>query len=128
MGKDLVKEKKKKQEKDEDGSAAEEEEEESKFDEKGRKKLVNPRNALKMGQFHRYTNQGIKKKRVPTNKKKLRDLERMLNKEGIPEELKLAKRAELKELKKQEKKKKEAEMFELKYKKIKFFGKSISVV
>ena len=62
------------------------------------------------------------KKRNISNKKKLRDLERLLAKEGIPEALKEAKRKEIKELKKLERKKKEAEMFELKYKKIKFFG------
>ena len=47
----------------------------------------------------------------------------MLAKESIPEEIKVAKRKELKELKKGEKKKREADKFELKYKKIKFFEK-----
>ena len=60
---------------------------------------------------------------MATNKKKIRDLERLLAKEGIPEDLRVAKKKELKELKKLERKKDEAEMFELKYKKIKFFGK-----
>lgn len=75
-----------------------------------------------MGKFHRYTNQYKGKKRTPTNKKKIRDLERLINKVGMPEEIKLAKKKELKEYKKLAKKKDEAELFELKYKKIKFFG------
>lgn len=81
-----------------------------------------------MGKFHRFTGKFKKddkaKKRVPTNKKKIRDIERMIAKEGVPEEIRVAKRKVLKELKKIEKKKKEADLFELKYKKIKFFGKS----
>lgn len=64
-----------------------------------------------------------KEKRVHTNKKKIRDLERLINKAGVPEELKIAKTLELKALKKIEKNKYEAEKYELKYKKIKFFGK-----
>jgi hypothetical protein len=40
----------------------------------------------------------------------------------MPEEIKEAKKNELKELKRKEKNKKEAVKFELKYKKIKFFG------
>lgn len=98
-------------------------EEESKFDDKGRKKLLNPRNALKMGAFHRYTNQGLKKRRVPSLKKRVRDLERLLAKPDLPEDMRTAKRTELKGLKKEVKKGDEAEKFELKYKKIKFFGK-----
>jgi len=53
-----------------------------------------------MGKFHRYTNQFKDKQRKPSNKKKIRDLERLLAKEGLPEELKVAKKKELKELKK----------------------------
>ena len=64
------------------------------------KVLENPRNTLKMGKFHRYTNQCKKKHRPPTNKKKIRDIERLLAKEGLPEELIKAKKQELKVLKK----------------------------
>lgn len=84
----------------------------------------NQRNKLKMGQFHRYAIEKPKK-RVPSNKKKIRDLERLLEKKGasMPEEVKAAKTKELKELKRNEKDKKEAEKFESRYKKIKFFEK-----
>lgn len=82
------------------------------------------RNKLKMGKFHRYAIEKPKKRAVP-NKKKIRDLERLLEKKGdtMPEEVKKAKKKELKELKRGEKHKKEAELFETRYKKIKFFEK-----
>jgi len=79
-----------------------------------------------LNKFHRYEIQKKgNKKRTVTNKKKIRDLERMLEKLGdkMSEEVKQQKRRELKELKKQEKRKKEAEKFESRYKKIKFFEK-----
>ena len=81
-------------------------------------------NKLKLNKFHRYDIQK-KKKRTTTSKKKIRDLERMLEKLGdrMPEDVKEAKRRELKELKKGEKSKKEAEKFESRYKKVKFFEK-----
>lgn len=84
----------------------------------------NDRNKLKMGQFHRYAIDKPKK-RVSSNKKKIRDLKRLMEKKGeaMPEEIKVAKALELKELKKTEKCKKEAEKFESRYKKIKFFEK-----
>lgn len=81
------------------------------------------KNKLKLGQFHRFTNDFKKdKKRQPSTKKKIRDLERFIAREGLPEDIKQAKQKELKDLKKQEKAKSEAEKFELRYKKIKFFG------
>jgi hypothetical protein len=50
------------------------------------KVLPNPRNTLKMGKFHRFTGGIYKhKQRKPTNKKRIRDLERLLAKEGLPE-------------------------------------------
>ena len=75
-----------------------------------------------MDKFHRLAYKVNKKRQVPL-KKKIRDLERLINKEGMPEDIKKAKMASLKELKKGEKKKKEALLFELRYKKIKFFEK-----
>ncbi len=54
-------------------------------------------NKLKLNKFHRFT--GVKdqeKKRYVSNKKKIRDLERLLAKEGLPEEIKQAKTKELK--------------------------------
>ena len=79
---------------------------------------------MKLNKFHRYEIQK-KKKRTTTSKKKIRDLERMLEKLGdrMPEDVKEVKKRELKELKKGEKSKKEAEKFESRYKKVKFFEK-----
>ncbi len=76
-----------------------------------------------MGAFHRYTNMGMKKKRAPSLKKRVRDLERLLAKPDLPADMREAKRLELKGFKKEVRKGGEAEKFELKYKKIKFFGK-----
>ena len=50
-------------------------------------------------------------------------MERLLSREGLPEEIVKAKKEQLRELKKQGKKQKEAQKFELKYKKIKFTEK-----
>ena len=47
----------------------------------------------------------------------------MLDREGLPEEIRKAKKAQLVELKKEAKKRREAELFESKYKKIKFTEK-----
>lgn len=58
-----------------------------------------------------------------TTKKQIRDIERLLDREGLPEEIRVAKKAQLIELKKDHKKQKEAGLFELKYKKIKFTEK-----
>ena len=80
------------------------------------------KNKLKLGEFHRYNR--IQKKSRKTNvRKQIRDLERLLSREGLPEEIVKAKKEQLRELKKQGKKQKEAQKFELKYKKIKFTEK-----
>lgn len=77
------------------------------------------KNTLKLGEFHR-NNIGKKGTRKPTLKKQIRDIERLIEREGIPEEIKNAKKSQLRDLKKQLKKQKEALKFDLKYKKIKF--------
>ena len=80
------------------------------------------KNKLKLGNFHR--NAAFKpKQRKQTTKKQIRDLERLLDREGLPEEIRIAKKAELVQLKKAHKKTKEAQLFESKYKKIKFTEK-----
>ena len=56
-------------------------------------------------------------------KKQIRDIERLLDRTGLPEEVRTAKKALLKSLKKDFKKQREAELFESKYKKIKFTEK-----
>ena len=56
-------------------------------------------------------------------KKQIRDIERLLDREGLPEDVRNAKKAELRELKKDHKKQREANLFEEKYKKIKFTEK-----
>ena len=81
------------------------------------------KNKLKLNEFHRMTNQYKSKKRVPSTKKKIRDIERLLTHKDLSEEIKTKKLQELKELKKKEKEKREAEKFETRYKKIKFFEK-----
>lgn len=83
-----------------------------------------PSNKLRMGKFHRY-DISKPKKRATNNKKRIRDIERLLAKtEGkMPEDIRNAKLKELKELRKGEKAKKEAEKFESRYKKIRFFEK-----
>ena len=81
-----------------------------------------PRNKLRLGEFHR--NNIKKKNRKPSLKKKLRDAQRLMERAGMPEEIKQAKEKEAKLLKKSLKKQKEAVRFELKYKKVKFTGKS----
>jgi hypothetical protein len=48
-----------------------------------------PRNKLKLGEFHR--NNIKKKNRKPSLKKKLRDTQRMMERAGLPDEIKLAK-------------------------------------
>ena len=61
------------------------------------------KNKLKLGQFHR--NATFKKKnRKVTTKKQIRDIERLLDREGVPEEVRKAKKAQLVELKKDAKK------------------------
>lgn len=61
-----------------------------------------PKNKLKLGEFHR--NNISKKKRKPSLKKKLRDALRMAERAGIPENIKSKKEEEAKELKKNLKK------------------------
>jgi hypothetical protein len=48
------------------------------------------KNKLRLGEFHR-NNISKKKTRKPTLKKKLRDMKRLLERQGLPEEIKLAK-------------------------------------
>ena len=82
-----------------------------------------PRNKLQLGEFHR--NATFKKRnRKVTVKKQMRDIERLLDREGMPEEIRTAKKAQLMELKKDAKKQREATLFESKYKKIKFTEKT----
>lgn len=81
-----------------------------------------PKNQLNLGDFHR-NNIGKKKQRKPTLKKQLRDTMRLLERQGLPEEIKNAKLAESKNLKVNLKKQKEAVRFDLRYKKIKFVEK-----
>jgi len=76
-------------------SFSEEERQMRKRDEKNKD---DPRNKLKLGEFHR--NNIKKKNRKPSLKKKLRDAQRMSERAGMPEEIKLAKEKEAKLLKK----------------------------
>ena len=61
-----------------------------------------PKNKLKLGEFHR--NNISKKKRKPSLKKKLRDALRLAERAGVPEEIRSKKEEEAKELKKNLKK------------------------
>ena len=79
-------------------------------------------NKLNLGQFHRNASFKPRVRKV-TTKKQIRDIERLLDREGLPEEMRTAKKAQLVELKKDAKKRREAELFESKYKKIKFTEK-----
>jgi len=87
----------------------------------------NPRNVydssnkIEMDEFHRV----IKSKgvRTATDKKKIRDIERLLMREGLPEAIRDKKTADLRDLKKGQKSKNEAEKFEERYKKVKFIEK-----
>ena len=81
-----------------------------------------PRNKLKLGEFHRNATFRNRNRKV-TVKKQIRDIERLLDRTGLPEEVRTAKKALLKSLKKDFKKQREAELFESKYKKIKFTEK-----
>ena len=81
------------------------------------------KNKLNLGTFHRNNAAFKPKKRKVTTKKQIRDIERLLDREGVPEEIRKAKKAELVTLKKDAKKSREAELFETKYKKIKFTEK-----
>ena len=88
-----------------------------------------PENKIIMDEFHRVVKTknvapgGQKEKRSVPDKKKIRDIERLLQKEGIPQAIKDKKMADLKILKKELKSKNEAEKFDLRYKKIKFVEK-----
>ena len=114
---------------EEEVQSIQQEDEESSLDEEQKRRRKHPenydkRNKLSLGKFHRYAIEKPKK-RLPSNKKKIRDLERLIEKKGstMPEEVLTAKKKELKALKKNEKSKKEAELFESRYKKIRFFEK-----
>ena len=82
-------------------------------------------NQLVLDEFHKpiHKPKDNKAKRKQTDKKRLRDLERMVAREGMPQEIKQAKIQEMKDIKKLIKSKKEAVKFETKYKKIKFVEK-----
>ena len=57
-----------------------------------------PKNKLRLGEFHR-NNINKNKKRKPSLKKQLRDTQRMMERQGMPEEIKKAKLVQSKELK-----------------------------
>lgn len=78
---------------------------------------------LKLGEFHRYTgDQPVKKrnKKYVSTKKKIRDLERFINREGVPQEIVDAKKKDIFELKQKVRYKKEALRNFTKYKQIRF--------
>ena len=79
------------------------------------------KNKLKLGEFHR--NNISKKSRKPSLKKQLRDRMRLMERQGLPEEVKNAQASKAKELKDQLKKQKEAVRFETRYNKVKFIEK-----
>lgn len=89
--------------------------------------IDDPGNRLKLDQFHKQITKPGKqqgdKKRKHTDKKKIRDIERLLAKEGLPEAIKVKKTADLKLLKRDIKEKKDAIRYEDRYKKIKFIEK-----
>ena len=69
-----------------------------------REKLQKHGYKLKLGQFHRYTGKHQpqhKSKRKPSTRKKIRDLERLITKEGMPQEIVEAKKKDIDELKRQ---------------------------
>ena len=72
-------------------------------------------NTLKMDRFHR----PIKQQKKQSNKKKARDLERLLLRNNLPENVRQEKLEELKTLKNQTRKAKDALRLQDKYKKIK---------
>ena len=78
-------------------------EEEKLLRRRGIKNKDDPKNKLKLGEFHR-NNIGKKKNRKPSLKKKLRDAQRLLQRQGLPEEIKAHKEQEAKLLKKSLKK------------------------
>ena len=98
------------------------EEEEKLMQRRGIKNKTDPKNKLKLGEFHR-NNIAKKKSRKPSLKKQLRDTQRLLERQGLPDEVKLAKQGSSKELKVKLKKQQEAVRFDLRYKKIKFTEK-----
>jgi len=83
-----------------------------------------PKNMLNLNPFHKIKKgDQTKKERKHTDKKRIRDIERLLARPNLPDELVKKKKDELHQLKKSVKSKKEAEKFELRYKKIKFIEK-----
>jgi hypothetical protein len=73
-------------------------EEERLMKRRGVKNKEDPKNKLKLGEFHR-NNISKKKIRKPSLKKQLRDKQRLMEREGLPEEIRSAKQAEAKDLK-----------------------------
>ena len=74
-----------------------------------------------MNQYHQIVKENPK--RHITNKKRIRDIERLLDKEGLPADIREKKVKELRELKKEHRSKVVAEKNDGKYKKIKFIEK-----
>ena len=83
----------------------------------------NKEDNLKLGKNHRFITKPKKEKRQPSIKKKMRDIERLVQREGLPEEIVNAKKKELRTLRKELHKKKEAVLFQSRYKKIRFIEK-----
>ena len=74
-----------------------------------------------MNQFHRIVRD--QPKRHVGDKKRIRDIERMLDREGLPKDIRETKLQQLREAKKQFRQKQAAEKNEGMYKKIKFIEK-----
>ena len=79
------------------------------------------KNKIEMDEFHRVIKQ--KGSRTQTDKKKIRDIERLLSRQGLPDAIREKKLADLKQLKKELKSKNQAEKYEERYKKVKFIEK-----
>lgn len=77
---------------------------------------------LKLGKFHRFQPgfKPQKKTKKQSLGKQIRDLERLVSREGMPEEIKIAKSAQLSELRKEAKTRRHAVTLWTKYKGIKF--------
>lgn len=88
----------------------------------GERQQEDEKNKLRLNEFHRFSGKQ-QKQRKPTLKKRVRDLKRLLEREGVPEEIKTQKKEELRDMKKQLTSQKAAVKFETRYKKIKFVGK-----
>ena len=83
-----------------------------------------PQNRLNLNEFHKHQpKHSAPKNRKQSTKKKIRDIERLLERPNLPAELILAKKNELRSLGKAVKNVKDAHRMESKYKKIKFIEK-----